>query len=302
MCGDSGGDVASEQTPDELLEAGELSLRLVGGDVRSATWRGTELLQRAYFAVRDAPWNTVPGVIEERSIERRPDGFSALIRQRHHYEDIDLRAELSVAGQADGTLVIGATTVAESSFSYSKIGLNLHHGLRTYRGATGRARTLDGWVTFSLNDEIEPQLIRDGTLTAMFAHFDALEVDLPAVAVRFDFEGDRFEMQDHRNWCDANWKTYGTPLEYGFPMDCAAEQRFEQTVTISVSDVSDSPPAFDRPPRRRHRRRGDRPRPGGRLAAVDRRRRIGGAAAGRDARDRPAGVPARHGRRRHDGC
>lgn len=28
------------------------------------------------------------------------------------------------------------------------------------------------------------------------------------------FAGDRFEMQDHRNWCDANWKTYGTPLEY----------------------------------------------------------------------------------------
>ena len=245
---------------------------------------------------RDAPWNTVPGVIEERSIERRPDGFSALIRQRHRYEDIDLRAELSVAGQADGTLVIGATTVATSSFSYSKIGLNLHHGLRTYRGATGRARTLNGWETFRLGDEITPQLIRDGTLTAMFAHFDALEVDLPTVAVRFDFDGDRFEMQDHRNWCDANWKTYGTPLEYGFPMDCAAEQRFEQTVTISVSDTSDSPPAVERTTRRRGRRRGDHPRPGGRLAAFDRRRRIGGAAAGRDARDRPAGVPPRHGR------
>ena len=139
--------------------------------------------------------------------------------------------------------MIGAATVAKSSFRYSKIGLNLHHGLRTYRGATGRARTLDGWVTFSLDDEIEPQLIRDGTLTAMFAHFDALEVELPPVTARFDFEGDRFEMQDHRNWCDANWKTYGTPLEYGFPMECAAGQRFGQTVTISVGDTSDSPPA-----------------------------------------------------------
>ena len=178
-CGDSGDEVASEQTPDEVLEAGELSLRLVGATSVRRPGGGTELLQRAYFAVRDAPWNTVPGVIEERSIERRPDGFSALIRQRHRYEDIDLRAELTVAGQADGTLVIGATTVAASSFSYSKIGLNLHHGLRTYRGATGRARTLNGWVTFCLDDEIKPQLIRDGTLTAMFAHFDALEIDLP---------------------------------------------------------------------------------------------------------------------------
>ena len=228
----------NDQLPDEVLEVGDLSLRLVGSDVRTATWRGTELLQRAYYAVRDAPWNTVPGVIEKRSIDRRPDGFTALIRQRHRFADIDLWCDLAISGDPDGKLVIGATTAAESSFSYSKIGLNLHHGLHTYRGASGRARTLDGWTTFRLGDEIEPQLIRDGTLTAMFAHFDVLEVDLPGVTASFAFAGDRFEMQDHRNWCDANWKTYGTPLEYGFPMDCTAGQRFEQTVTISVRETA----------------------------------------------------------------
>ena len=98
-------------------------------------------------------------------------------------------------------------------------------------------RTLQGWVPVQFSDEIQPQLIRGDTLTAMFAHFDALEVDLPAVSVSFAFEGDRFEMQDHRNWCDANWKTYGTPLEYGFPMDCVAGQRFEQQVTVTMADA-----------------------------------------------------------------
>ena len=112
--------------------------------------------------MRDAPWNTVPGVVDEGSIDRRPDGFSALIRQHHRFEDIDLECDLAIAGSADGTLVIASTTLAASSFSYSKIGLNLHHGLRTYRGATGRARTLDGWVTFRFGDEIQPQLIREG--------------------------------------------------------------------------------------------------------------------------------------------
>jgi hypothetical protein len=238
----------NDQTDHEVLRAGDLCLRLVGSDVRSATWQGTEVLQRAYYAVRDAPWNTVPGIIEERSIDQRTDGFSALIRQHHSFDEIVLRCDMAIAGDVDGKLVIRATTVAESAFSYSKIGLNLHHGLRTYRGVSGRARTLDGWTSFRLDDEIEPQLIRDGTLTAMFAHFDALEVALPGLAVRFDFAGDRFEMQDHRNWCDANWKTYGTPLEYGFPMDCAAGQRFEQTVTISVTETSSPPPASRRSP------------------------------------------------------
>ena len=72
-------------------------------------------------------------------------------------------------------------------------------------------------------------------------------------------------MQDHRNWCDANWKTYGTPLEYGFPMDCAAGQRFEQTVTISVSDSSG--PAGRSSPRRRAPSSWRSPSARGRLAA-----------------------------------
>lgn len=218
------------------LQAGDLELRLVGSDLRSVCWKGTEVLQRAYYAVRDAPWNTVPGVIGEITVTCRPDEFSASIRQTHRFEGIDLECELTFAGRADGQLVMRAATLARSAFRYSKVGLNLHHGARTYRGARCRARTMDGMVTTYLDEEIRPQLVVGDTLTAMFAHFDAIDFDLPDVSASLRFEGDRFEMQDHRNWCDANWKTYGTPLEYGFPMDCSAGQRFEQTVTMTLAD------------------------------------------------------------------
>lgn len=234
-------DVNVQTTGDQFLSAGDLELRLVGSDVRSVCWKGTEVLQRAYYAVRDAPWNTVPGVVRGMSVDRQPSGFSVNIQQVHQFEDIDLACELTFAGSADGELVVRATTLARSAFRYSKVGLNLHHGLRTYHGAPYRARTSDGWVSGCLGEEIQPQLIRGDTLTAMFAHFDALEVDLPGVSVSLTFEGDRFEMQDHRNWCDANWKTYGTPLEYGFPMNCVAGQRFDQTVTVTLSDSAGDP-------------------------------------------------------------
>ena len=228
-------------TGDQFLRAGDLELRLAGSDVRSVCWKGTEVLQRAYYAVRDAPWNTVPGVVRAMTVDHQRSGFSVNIHQLHQFHDIDLACELTFAGRADGELVIRATTVARSAFRYSKVGLNLHHGLRTYRGAPYRARTSEGWVSGCLGEEIQPQLIRGDTLTAMFAHFDALEVDLPGVLVSLRFEGDRFEMQDHRNWCDANWKTYGTPLEYGFPMDCAAGQGFDQTVTLTLSEPAGGP-------------------------------------------------------------
>jgi D-apionolactonase len=235
--------------PEQMLAVGDLTLRTVDSDLRGVCWNGTEVLQRAYFAVRDAPWNTIPGVIREVDVERRARDFRVRVLQDHRFEDIDLECELTFDGRDDGTLSITTRALARGSFRYSKIGLNLHHGLRTYRGALGRARTLDGWHDFVFDDAIQPQLIEGDTLTAMFAHFDALEVRLPGVDASFHFQGDRFEMQDHRNWCDANWKTYGTPLEYGFPMECTSGDRFEQIVTIEMARTG-APPRHASPARR----------------------------------------------------
>jgi len=57
----------------------------------------------------------------------------------------------------------------------------------------------------------DPQLIGNGTLTAIFAPYDSLDLALKGghpegTRARFDFEGDLVEMQDHRNWTDANYK------------------------------------------------------------------------------------------------
>jgi len=53
--------------------------------------------------------------------------------------------------------------------------------------------------------------------------------------VKFAFEGDLFEMQDHRNWTDGNYKSYGTPLSIPWPMDATSGERFHQVVSVSVA-------------------------------------------------------------------
>ena len=40
------------------------------------------------------------------------------------------------------------------------------------------------------------------------------------------------ELQDHRNWTDANFKSYATPLALGFPFDSTDGQRIHQVLTI----------------------------------------------------------------------
>ncbi|HCK09781.1 MAG TPA: hypothetical protein DHW45_07880, partial [Candidatus Latescibacteria bacterium] len=59
------------------------------------------------------------------------------------------------------------------------------------------------------------------------------------VTAEVRFEGDVFEMEDQRNWTDASYKTYCTPLANPYPVDVAAGTKIRQSVTISVSSWPD---------------------------------------------------------------
>ncbi len=42
-------------------------------------------------------------------------------------------------------------------------------------------------------------------------------------------------MEDQRNWTDASYKTYSTPLALPFPVEIRAGETVEQTVTLWVT-------------------------------------------------------------------
>lgn len=228
----------SDEPPDTRRElvAGPLRALLVGPDVRYVRVGDVEFVQRIYLAVRDAAWNTIPGRMEDLEVVQRQDGFVVRFRQRHVHGDIDFEWRGTIRGSADGTLEYEWEGEALSTFAHSKIGLNVHHPLPAYVGRPYRAVTPDGPIAGVLGPEIAPQLVVDGTLTGMFPYFDRLEVDIVSGGtVRYDFEGDYFEMQDQRNWADGNLKTYGTPLAMGFPMQVAQGTRLGQKMTVRYS-------------------------------------------------------------------
>lgn len=228
-----------------VLRAGAIEAVLDGADLRDIRVGDVMLAQRVYVAVRDAPWNTIPGEVSDVEIRHRNEDFTVTFTSRHRYEDIDYEWRGVIEGSADGVLTYTMDGEAKRAFTHSKIGLNLHHPLPEYVGSRYRASTENGEIEGTFPRRIDPQLVRDGTPTAMFDHFDALTVDLPGgLVARFTFEGDYFETQDHRNWSDANYKTYGTPLSFGFPMDVEAGERFHQRLTVSFE--GDAAPRTER--------------------------------------------------------
>lgn len=215
------------------LHAAATTLDLVGPDLFDVTFGRTQVVQRVYVAVRDEVWNTIPGSMSDLRVEQGPDDFTVTFTMRHVHGPFDFSWRGTVEGTPDSRVTFTMEGEAHSSFRYAKIGFNIHHRLEEHLGrrfhATGGAEETSGVFPA----EVDPQLLRDGVLTAMFPPFDQLRCDLPdGVAVTFELDGDLFETQDHRNWADANFKTYGTPLAAGFPMDAEPGQKFHQAVTL----------------------------------------------------------------------
>jgi len=53
-------------------------------------------------------------------------------------------------------------------------------------------------------------------------------------------EGDTFEMEDHRNWTDASFKTYVRPLALPWPYTLPAGQVVKQSVSVTLSGTAKS--------------------------------------------------------------
>lgn len=230
------------------LIAGPVTALLDGVDLRNVRLAGVELAQRIYVAVRDDVWNTVPAMISDVLVEDGGDHFAVTFTAHHAYADIDYTWAGRITGDRDGVITYSMDGTAGGSFRYAKIGFNVHHALDSSVARPYTAHTPAGEVSGTLPAIIDPQRFIDGRLTAIFPEYDSLTL-LPADGVRaeFTFEGDLFEMQDHRNWTDANFKSYGTPLSVPWPMDATPGQTFHQAVIVrGVGDVAARTPLANR--------------------------------------------------------
>ncbi len=238
----------SSQSAARRLHAGRVALDLVGPDLFDLNYDGTQITQRIYVAVRDEVWNTVPGVMSALRVVENADSFVVTFDMSHQYNNMDYSWHGTITGMVDSTVIFEMDGVANSDFRHAKIGLNVHHRLREHLGRSFHATEGEKGATGQFPMIVDPQLERDGVLTAMTAPYDTLKCELPDnKTVTFAFEGDLFEAQDHRNWADANFKSYGTPMIAGWPKDAHAGTTIKQSVTIVPSSEPGSISASVKP-------------------------------------------------------
>ncbi|MEN9676912.1 MAG: hypothetical protein RIS76_2808 [Verrucomicrobiota bacterium] len=223
------------QAPPPLrpLRAGPVTLDYQDGDLRAVRLAGHEVIRRIYGAVRDRNWGTVPAQISELKFEVSDRAFRIGYLSEHRSGDLSFVWRAELTGDADGTLHFDFDGQANSTFLRNRIGLCVLHPVPTCAGARVRARLTDG----SVRELTFPQVIAAEQPVRGFDTLAGLDHEiLPGLWAEVRFSGETFETEDQRNWIDASFKTYGTPLRLPFPVEIQAGDRVRQRVEVRFRD------------------------------------------------------------------
>lgn len=228
----------SEREPENrVLVAGDLSVELQDGNLRTLRFRGHEVLRAIAFLVRDRDWGTCGTAITDLSVQERDEGFSVTYIARFTSPSgANLDCAIAILGTAK-TIVFSAHCVSDADFETARAGFVVLHPVVGVAGEPVEVRHGDGSIERShWPEEIEPwQPFKD---IAAITHQVA-----PGIAAMTAFDGDIFEMEDQRNWTDGSYKTYVRPLALPWPYLVVKNQPFSQQVVVEIQAVDDAAPA-----------------------------------------------------------
>jgi len=208
-----------------VWNVGELQAEFEDGGLRYVRYRGVELVRGIYAAVRDRDWGTVPPVYRDVRAARDDAGVTIAFVCEHAKDDIDFVWEGNIRLKATG-LRFDFEGRARSSFLRNRIGFCVLHPME-FAGLAVDVLTDEGVVRDAFPRAISPH--------QPFRSIRSIRCE-PASGLRttLTFEGEMFEMEDQRNWTDASFKTYCTPLDRPFPVRVEAGDIVRQSVALAV--------------------------------------------------------------------
>jgi hypothetical protein len=226
-------------TPAKLLRAGPLTCELEAGNLRYIKVGGKEALRAVSFIVRDKDWGTYNLEISNLKVGQGADNFQVSYDARCKDLSQELTYRATITGASNGSLAFEATATAVTDFLTNRTGFVVLHPIEGVAGEPVEVFHVDGaseHATF-------PALIDP---TCPYQNIRALTHEVfPGVKVTCTMEGDAFEMEDHRNWNDASYKTYVRPLAKPWPYLIKAGEVSEQSVRLALEGEAPKVSASD---------------------------------------------------------
>ncbi|WP_051390132.1 hypothetical protein [Bradyrhizobium sp. Ec3.3] len=211
------------------LTAGPISAVFDNGALRYIRYYGEEILRGISYIARDKDWGTYAPAIEDLKIRQNKDGFAIAYQAICKDQDQAIRYSAKIDANSNGTLTFSAEGTPLSDFLTNRTGFVVLHPLA---GTVGRPVEV-----IHTNGKKErrkfPKLISPGQ--PIFEIRSLKHEPLSGVAVTVLMEGNKFEMEDHRNWMDASYKTYVCSLLDPWPYTLEKGKSFSQSITLTIS-------------------------------------------------------------------
>lgn len=211
------------------LQAGHLTAMLDNGGLRYIRYRGIEVLRGIAYLVRDKNWGTYAPAIEDLKVRQGKDGFTVSYGATCRDADQAIHYDAKIEAKADGRLVFSAAGTPLSDFITNRTGFVVLHPLGGTVGKPVAVVHTDG----KRENRKFPKFISPGQ--PIFEIRSLRHTVMPGVAATVLMEGNKFEMEDHRNWMDASYKTYVCSLLDPWPYTLAKGKPFSQAITVTVS-------------------------------------------------------------------
>lgn len=205
------------------------------GQLRRIACAGREVVRGVYGAIRDRAWGTVAPRLENTVIEHGVDGFRVTFTAHCERDEIVYCWHGELIGRADSVLRYTFRGEAQSTFLRSRIGLCVLHPIRECAGKVCHVTHSDGSTE---STRFPGEISADQPFFDVAALRHEVAEGLDALV---EFRGDVFETEDQRNWTDASYKTYGTPLELPYPVQVHQGAKVFQEVTLRL--IGDVPSA-----------------------------------------------------------
>ena len=213
------------------LRAGPLSLMFEDGDLRYVRFGNQEIIRRVYVAIRDHNWDTILPKLSNLQMDIADEKFKITYDVENKQDNIHFFWQGTIIGEEDGTVTFSMDGEAISTFERNRIGFCLLHPM-SCSNIPCHVEKIDG----TIEKGIFPEFISPHQpFTDMQAISHQVETDLWA-EVRFS--GDIFEMEDQRNWTDASYKTYCTPLAVPYPVEVKAGTKVSQSIRLILKSKS----------------------------------------------------------------
>ncbi|HEU4755618.1 MAG TPA: hypothetical protein VFS72_03060 [Agromyces sp.] len=215
----------AEPVPVEF-EFGPWRFELRGDEVADLAFDGSPVARSVRAVARDRDWSTVPTAVE--AVERFEGGCRLRLAMRGLGADLTVVLTVTAEGER---IAVSLEATSHAEFLSNRLGLVVLHppALAGEELVVGTHTGIDRRATF-------PE--------AVAPHQPAMDIGSLAwthdgVAVRAEFTGEVFEMEDQRNWTDASYKTYSTPLSLPFPVRIEPGAVIAQSVAFTARPVAE---------------------------------------------------------------